>query len=93
MHITFATKQVRDMCEKGQLAVRRFGPPAASALKGFIADLEVASLLEDLPYPRSSQSGVETFTLDDGLQVVLSTDSASLKDVVSSIRIEKVQRA
>lgn len=81
------------MCEKAQVATRRLGAPGAKALRGFIADLEVADDFADLPYVifhTDQYSGI--FELSDGILVHCSMEKPSAASVGPvSVRIDKVR--
>ncbi|WP_282276295.1 hypothetical protein [Stenotrophomonas sp. PS02297] len=96
MHLTFANMQVRDLCEKGQVAVRRLGSPAAVTLKGFVADLEAADGFEDLPYASYSKDDhLVVFELDNGVVVECSMDKVRIVRDGSpvGIRLDNVRKS
>jgi proteic killer suppression protein len=49
LEISFETKELRALCEDEALAAESFGSAVAQALKGRLADMSAADVIDDLP--------------------------------------------
>ena len=50
MELTFATKEIRDICEKKEVAEKEFGEDVALDLRTRIADIRASENLADFPF-------------------------------------------
>ncbi len=79
VEIAFATRQLRDICEKEASAVDAFGVAGVGALKRRLADLRAANSVEDLVAGRPTQldgadAGQLSIPLTKNLRMVLSAN-------------------
>ena len=95
LQLAFATKALRQLCEREAKATRQFGPDVAAKLKGRLADLRAASHVRELVAGRPRELPEHLFAIDlcDGYRIVFSPNhnvTPALKD--GSVKWDEVRR-
>lgn len=77
MHIGFANKDIRKLCETSKVADRRLGKPCADKLRRRLADLEAAATVRELIAGRPHQLSDGSMALDlhGGFRLVFEADA------------------
>jgi hypothetical protein len=72
LHLSFASKAVRSICESESTAVQELGPSAAACLRTRLADLDAAHSVADLPWDSGERHGYDfRVDLSDGYELGL----------------------
>lgn len=98
MEISFGTIEIRELCEKEEVAFKAYGMPNTRALQSLLADIDAAKNLTELEFRNYSkthfqESNAIEFKVTENLFIALKSNHPKhLKSIDNSIDWSKVSR-
>jgi len=79
LEISFATKDVRELCEKRKIAEKQLGDLAARQLRARLTEICICENLSDMPFPPEADAGKLFYRLSKIFKLMFEPLSAQAK--------------